>query len=122
MTERKPNTGRDWVDPDDAPELTDEMLDHAQFSIGGKVIRPATGVLTKDGMRPIAERRQQVTLRLPRHVLEHFKAGGAGWQARIGEVLERHVTGTGEGQERSSAGSEERSPYMAGTRGRKPKR
>jgi hypothetical protein len=24
-------------------------------------------------------------------VLEHFKAGGAGWQMRIGEALERHV-------------------------------
>ncbi|HMG45831.1 MAG TPA: hypothetical protein VK614_00020 [Allosphingosinicella sp.] len=32
------------------------MFEQAQFSIGGKVIRPATGVLTKDGMRPIAER------------------------------------------------------------------
>lgn len=54
MTERKPDTERDWDDPDDAPELTDEMLDHAEFSIGGRVIRPATGVLTADGMRPIA--------------------------------------------------------------------
>lgn len=53
--------------------------------------RPATGVLTKDGMRPIAERRQEVTLRLPPEVIAHFKAGGEGWQARIGEVLERHV-------------------------------
>jgi hypothetical protein len=57
MTERTPDTDSDWVDPDDAPELTDEMLEQAEFSIGGKVIRPATGVLTKDGMRPIAERR-----------------------------------------------------------------
>jgi len=91
MTERKQNTDREWVDPDDAPELTDEMLEQAQFSIGGKVIRPATGVLTKDGMRPIAERRQEVTLRLPPNVIAHFKAGGPGWQTRIGEVLERHA-------------------------------
>jgi hypothetical protein len=54
MTERKPDTGSDWHDPDDAPELTEEMLDHAEFSIGGKVIRPATGILTADGIRPIA--------------------------------------------------------------------
>jgi len=91
MTERKPDTDRGWVDPDDAPELTEEMLDQAEFSIGGKVIRPATGVLTKDGMRPISERRQPVTLRLTPRVLEHFKSGGEGWQARIDEVLERHV-------------------------------
>jgi hypothetical protein len=56
MTESKPDTDREWVDPDDAPELTDEMFDYAEFSIGGKVIRPATGALTKHGMRPIAER------------------------------------------------------------------
>jgi len=68
MTERKPDTDRDWADPDDAAELTAEMLDHAEISVGGKVIRPATGVLTNDGMRPIAERRQAVTLRPPCHV------------------------------------------------------
>ena len=91
MTERKPDTDREWADPDDAPELTEEMLDQAEYSIGGKVIRPATGVLTKDGMRPISERRQEVTLRLPPAVIEHFQVGGEGWQARIEEVLERHI-------------------------------
>lgn len=91
MTERKPDTDREWVDPDDAPELTEEMLDYAELSVAGKVIRPATGVLTKDGMRPISEKRQPVTLRLAPEVIDHFKAGGEGWQARIGDVLERHV-------------------------------
>jgi hypothetical protein len=57
VTQRKPDSAREWVDPDDAPELTDEMLDHAEFSVRGKVIRAATGVLTRDGMRPIFEKR-----------------------------------------------------------------
>lgn len=35
--------------------------------------------------------RQQVTLRLPRRVIEHFKAGGPGWQTRAIAVLEREV-------------------------------
>ncbi len=56
MTEGKPDTAREWVDPDEAPEWTDEMSDMAQISVGGKVIQPATGVLTKHGMRPIARR------------------------------------------------------------------
>ena len=43
MSENSADTDSDWTDPDDAPELTDELLDVAQFSIGGKVIRPATG-------------------------------------------------------------------------------
>lgn len=33
------------------------MFDQAEISVGGKVIRPATGVLTKDEMRPISEKR-----------------------------------------------------------------
>ena len=33
-TRRKP-----WADPDDAPELTDEMLDRAVFSRGDSIIR-----------------------------------------------------------------------------------
>jgi uncharacterized protein (DUF4415 family) len=56
--------------------------------------------------------KQQVTLRLPRQVIEHFKAGGAGWQTRIGEVLERHASGTSGEHERSSRVAEPRSTYM----------
>ena len=42
-----------WVDPDDAPELGNDFFEHAELSIGGKVIRPASSVLTKDGLRLI---------------------------------------------------------------------
>jgi hypothetical protein len=31
-------------------------------------------------------------LRLPREVIDHFRATGKGWQAQIGEVLVRHVS------------------------------
>ena len=37
----------DWVDPDDAPELTDEALQRAQIAVGGRVIREARGTLTR---------------------------------------------------------------------------
>lgn len=33
----------------------------------------------------------QVTVRLDPAVLEHFRAGGAGWQTRINRVLAQHV-------------------------------
>ena len=49
MTARNPATPSNWVDPDDGPEWTDEMMAIAELSIGGVVIRPATEVLTKDG-------------------------------------------------------------------------
>jgi hypothetical protein len=35
-------------DPDDAPELTPEIARRSQISVGGKVVREATGTMTKD--------------------------------------------------------------------------
>lgn len=96
----------DWNDLDDAPVATREMGEMAQISKGGKIIRPATGVLTKDGMRKVApynipspkgrppvgeEPKKQVTLRLDADLLERFRATGAGWQSRINATLRKAV-------------------------------
>lgn len=79
--------------PDDAPELTPELARRAQVSRGGKVIREATGTLSRRGRPPIdAESKQQVTLRLPRDVVGYFKSGGAGWQTRISDVLKGYAS------------------------------
>ena len=79
-------------DPDDAPELTPEMAARAQISVGGKVIREATGTVTRRGRPPLGDAaKRQVTLRLPDEVVAWFKSGGAGWQTRIGEVLQRYA-------------------------------
>ena len=89
MSENKKSSD-DSRDPDTAPEIPDDVWDWAQISIGGKVVREATGTLTKPGRPPIGDApKQQVTLRLPREVIAYFKAGGDGWQTRIGEVLQR---------------------------------
>jgi uncharacterized protein (DUF4415 family) len=77
---------------DDAPELTDEMFEIAEFSIGGTVIRPATGYLGPNGVvkgrPPLRDRaKQQVTLRLDPDVLAKFREGGPGWQGRINAAL-----------------------------------
>ena len=91
MSANKKNTDDSW-DPDTAPEWPDEVWDRAQISIGGTVIREATGTLTKPGRPPIGDKpKQQVTLRLPADVIAHFKAGGPGWQTRVGEVLMRYI-------------------------------
>lgn len=94
MNESKPGLDPSWVDPDDGIEWTDEMWDRAEISVGGVVVREATGTLTKAGRPPLgAEAKKQVTLRLPPRVLEYFRNSGPGWQTRIGAVLERHVAG-----------------------------
>ena len=94
MTANKPATAPAWVDPDDAPEWTDEMFEIAEFAIGGKVIRPATGYLGPNGVvrgRPPHrdKAKQQVTLRLDADVLAKFREGGPGWQGRMNDALRR---------------------------------
>ena len=102
---RKSNASTPVWDDDDLPEWTDEMFDMAQHNVGDRVVRAATGVLTKDGMKRVApftipmpgrpplgaEPKKQVTLRLDADLLERFRAGGAGWQSRINATLRKAV-------------------------------
>jgi uncharacterized protein (DUF4415 family) len=89
MDASKPTIDETWVDPDDAPEWTDEHFKYAQFSIGGKIIREASGTWTKPG-RPIsANPKKQVTLRLDSEVLEALRATGRGWQSRVNAELRK---------------------------------
>jgi uncharacterized protein (DUF4415 family) len=68
------------------------MFDRAQISIGGRVIREATGTITKRGRPPVGdEAKQQVTLRLAPNVIRYFKDSGDGWQTRLNETLEEYV-------------------------------
>jgi uncharacterized protein (DUF4415 family) len=71
-----------WVDPDDAPELTDEMLDRAVFRHGDTIIRR--------GRPPLGDRAKGVvTIRLDADVLESYRALGTGWQTQINADLRR---------------------------------
>ena len=88
MNESKPNLTVDW-DDDDLLEWTDDQFDRAEFRIGGKLIRPADGTLTKPGRPKSDNPKQQVTLRLDSAVLEGFRATGPGWQSRINAELRK---------------------------------
>jgi uncharacterized protein (DUF4415 family) len=68
---------------DEAPELTADQLAEADLYEGGKLIR--RGRPRKD--RP----KEAVKLRISGEVLDHFRAGGPGWQTRINATLERAV-------------------------------
>ena len=95
MTANRKPTKRNWIDPDDAPELTPELARRAQISRGDKVVREATGTLTKRGRPPVGdETKQQITLRLAPKVIRYFRKGGGGWQSRLNETLEEYVSGT----------------------------
>ncbi|WP_375413917.1 BrnA antitoxin family protein [uncultured Bradyrhizobium sp.] len=77
LRKRKP-----WVDPDDAPEWTDDMVARAEVRDGGRIIRR--------GRPPLgAKAKGVVTIRLDADVLDSYRALGAGWQTRINADLRR---------------------------------
>lgn len=80
MTVSNVDTKAAWIDPDDAPELTDEWFDKADLMIGNKVIRRG---------RPKGSAKQLVSLRIDTAILEAFRATGPGWQSRINEALRK---------------------------------
>jgi uncharacterized protein (DUF4415 family) len=87
MSGKSKSTRRKWRDPDDAPEITQEWVDGANLYRGKKLVRR--------GRPPVPVRKVSTTLRLSPEVLEHFRAGGPGWQTRIDQALKRVVARAG---------------------------
>jgi uncharacterized protein (DUF4415 family) len=79
MGRKKNATGHEWTDPDDAPELTDEWFDTADYYEGEKLVRR--------GRPKSASPKEAVSLRLDPDVVAHYRATGPGWQSRINEAL-----------------------------------
>jgi uncharacterized protein (DUF4415 family) len=79
MTEKKPVSKEEWIDPDDAPELTDEWFDHADLYHGD--------VLIRRGRPKLDAPKVSTTLRLDADVIAQFKAKGPKWQTRINDAL-----------------------------------
>jgi uncharacterized protein (DUF4415 family) len=81
------------ADFDDNPEWT--AADFKAARPAGELFPPdVVATLVRRPGRPPGSRtsdRKQVTLRLPRSVIEHFKAQGPGWQTRAVAVLEREA-------------------------------
>ena len=87
-----PETSDDSWDPDTAPELGEHFFRHAAIMHGDKVIREATGTLTRVFGRPKSpDPKQLVSIRLDRVVLERLRASGAGWQTRVNDILRKAV-------------------------------
>lgn len=95
MSARKKPIQKNWVDPDDAPTLTRELARRGQISVGGNVVREASGTITKRGRPPVGDQpKQQVTMRLAPELLSAMRNTGPGWQVRAEEALRRAFVGT----------------------------
>jgi uncharacterized protein (DUF4415 family) len=68
-----------WIDPDDAPELTDAFLQRADVYEGERLVRR--------GRPKLETPKRQVTLRLDAEVVEGLRATGPGWQTRANAAL-----------------------------------
>ncbi|HEX7875735.1 MAG TPA: BrnA antitoxin family protein [Sphingobium sp.] len=88
MSESKKPLPPGW-DDDDAPEWTPEMFERAEIRISDRIVRPASGTLTRRGRPKLEQPKQQVTLRLDQAVLDRFRSAGPGWQSRINEALRK---------------------------------
>jgi uncharacterized protein (DUF4415 family) len=68
-----------WVDPDDAPELTEEWFAKADFHDGKLLIRHN------------GRRMEAVTIGLDPEVLAHFRAASPDWQSRLNDLLRKSI-------------------------------
>ena len=71
----------EWVDPDDAPELTKEMLADAEWFEGNKFIKRGRG------RPPTGNAKEQISVRLDQDILAKLRQAGPGWQAQINALL-----------------------------------
>jgi len=78
----KKNAGStEWIDPDDAPELTDALMARAEVFEGDRFVRRGPG-------RPkAAVKKEQINVRLDPDVLARLREAGPGWQSRINAIL-----------------------------------
>ena len=79
MNANSPGTRNAWVDPDDAPELTDEFFERADEYSGDQLVRRG---------RPKAESTKVLlTVRYDADIVAAFRATGPGWQTRMNAAL-----------------------------------
>ncbi|CAM3102352.1 BrnA antitoxin family protein [Janthinobacterium lividum] len=90
MNAKSTNTSKAWVDPDDAPELTDGFFEQGVWQVGNKPVS------LSDARQEAARRRGRpagtggkvsTTIRFDADILEAFKATGDGWQTRMNDAL-----------------------------------
>ena len=75
----KPNSATDWVDPDDAPELSDAFFNSADEYVGDQLVRR--------GRPKASQTKQALTVRYDTDVIKAFRATGKGWQTRMNAAL-----------------------------------
>ncbi len=83
MPTKTASGANEWIDPDDAPPLDKAFFDAAEIRQGSRLVRR--------GRPRLDNPKLQVTLRLDRDLVDHFKSAGPGWQTRLNDSLREAV-------------------------------
>ena len=92
MNVKSQNTPQPWIDPDDAPELTEDFFGQGEWKIGEQTVSPQEGATALRKAlfrgRPKAKNTKlALTVRYDIEVIDAFKATGKGWQTRMNAAL-----------------------------------
>ena len=71
------------VDPDDAPELSDDFFARADEFVGDRLVRR--------GRQPSNSVKRPVTIRYDADVIAAFRSTGKGWQTRMNDALREWI-------------------------------
>ncbi len=80
----------DMTDPDDAPELTADLLAEAEVFHGETFVRRADG-RAKAIPAPAMAAQEQISIRLDADLLALLRAAGPGWQSQINGLLRQSL-------------------------------
>ena len=80
MNAKSKDLPKAWVDPDDAPEITEALIASGKWKVGGRFVT-RSDALAELGMEGSA------TVTLDTEVVEAFRRHGEGWQAKMNAAL-----------------------------------
>ncbi|SFM85153.1 BrnA antitoxin family protein [Rugamonas rubra] len=95
MSVKSQHSPKIWIDPDDAPELTDDFFERAVWRIGDKIVSrdEAQAEAGKRRGRPAGSgTKVSTTIRFDAEVLAAFKSTGDGWQTRMNDALKEWLS------------------------------
>ncbi|MDH6250141.1 uncharacterized protein (DUF4415 family) [Polynucleobacter sphagniphilus] len=85
MNVKLKHISKNWVDPDDAPELDEQWFQDAHVYIGDTLIKRGVD------RPPIKNTKEMLSLRLDADILEKLLASGKGWQTRLSNHIKEAV-------------------------------
>lgn len=89
MNEKLPSIRPEWVDPDDAPEITEEDMARATPMIGERVVswEEFARETWKAGLPRSLKNKVPATIFFDADILAAFEATGESWHERINDAL-----------------------------------